>query len=328
MSRAARRDGQPVRARPGDVRAALHPHRRPDLHRDQLLHRHHHRAPPRPRRRAARVVRVVRPDGLRGRPVDVLQAARRRHGGRCTGSTSTRSSRTARCPTRSRSSSRLGRTMTIELDAWYLPDTAATSYGNAHVKTGGDRRGDRRRRRAASATSTTPRCTSCPARTSGAPSGPAPGWSRRRPPAVHRAGPLRRRARASSGEALRAASRELAAAATCARSCPATRSTASRARLDRRPAGLLEGDATATTPITFATFRMAGAGFELLAVPRRLAARRRRRAGVGGDAPDRRGLQGARLQAGPPPAVRSDRRDGRPRRGLAEAIDALDGAVG
>jgi len=29
-----------------------------------------------------------------------------------------------------------GRTMTIELDAWYLPDTAATSYGSAHVKTG------------------------------------------------------------------------------------------------------------------------------------------------------------------------------------------------
>ena len=28
------------------------------------------------------------------------------------------------------------RTMTIELDAWYLPDTAATSYRNAHVKTG------------------------------------------------------------------------------------------------------------------------------------------------------------------------------------------------
>ena len=30
----------------------------------------------------------------------------------------------------------LGRTMTIELDAWYLPDTAATSYRSAHVKTG------------------------------------------------------------------------------------------------------------------------------------------------------------------------------------------------
>jgi hypothetical protein len=28
-----------------------------------------------------------------------------------------------------------GRTMTIELDAWYLPDTAATSYGTEHVKT-------------------------------------------------------------------------------------------------------------------------------------------------------------------------------------------------
>ena len=30
----------------------------------------------------------------------------------------------------------LGRTMTIELDGWYLPDTAATSYRTGHVKTG------------------------------------------------------------------------------------------------------------------------------------------------------------------------------------------------
>ena len=30
----------------------------------------------------------------------------------------------------------LGRTMTVELDAWHLPDTAATTYGTAHVKTG------------------------------------------------------------------------------------------------------------------------------------------------------------------------------------------------
>ena len=65
---------------------------------------------------------------------------------------------------------RLGRTMTIELDAWYLPDTAATSYGNAHVKTGVIAEAIDLRTRS-SATTTTPRCTSCPARTSGAPSG-------------------------------------------------------------------------------------------------------------------------------------------------------------
>jgi Domain of unknown function (DUF1839) len=29
----------------------------------------------------------------------------------------------------------IGRTMTVELDAWYLPDTAATSYRTEHVKT-------------------------------------------------------------------------------------------------------------------------------------------------------------------------------------------------
>ncbi len=92
--------------------------------------------------------RVVRPDGLRERPVDVLQAVCRWTSRSSSAWTSTRCSRTGRSPSRSRSCSALGRTMTVELDAWYLPDTAATSYGNAHVKTGGHRRVDRPRRRA------------------------------------------------------------------------------------------------------------------------------------------------------------------------------------
>ena len=54
---------------------------------------------------------------------------------RCSASTSTRCSRTDRCPTRSPSCSAAGRTMTVELDAWFLPDTAATSYRAEHVKT-------------------------------------------------------------------------------------------------------------------------------------------------------------------------------------------------
>ena len=48
--------------------------------------------------------------------------------------------------------------MIVELDSWYLPDTAATSYRAEHVKTLGDRRGDRPRRASGCATSTTPAC--------------------------------------------------------------------------------------------------------------------------------------------------------------------------
>ena len=51
---------------------------RPDVPRDQLLHRHPHRAAPRARRRAAGGDGFTGPDRLRGRPVDVLQAAARR----------------------------------------------------------------------------------------------------------------------------------------------------------------------------------------------------------------------------------------------------------
>ena len=54
---------------------------------------------------------------------------------RCSESTSTRCSRTARCRCRSRSRSSSGRTIIVELDSWYLPDTAATSYRSEHVKT-------------------------------------------------------------------------------------------------------------------------------------------------------------------------------------------------
>ena len=70
-------------------------------------------------------------DGLRGRPVDVLQAARRRTSSGCSASTSTRCSPTGRCRSRSPSSSRAGRTMIVELDSWYLPDTAATELPHA-----------------------------------------------------------------------------------------------------------------------------------------------------------------------------------------------------
>ena len=53
------------------------------------------------------------------------------------------------------------------------------------------------------------------------------------------------------------------------------------ARLTADLPSLLEGDEARYHAFTFATFRMAGAGFELLALARRVAARRRQRPGDG-----------------------------------------------
>ena len=94
---------------PADLPAASRAHGvDADIHRDQLLHGHPHRAAPRARRRAAggdrrRLVRT----GLRGRPVDLLQAAPGATSRSCSASTSTRCSHTGRC--RSRSPSRSAR---------------------------------------------------------------------------------------------------------------------------------------------------------------------------------------------------------------------------
>jgi len=65
-------------------------------------------------------------------------------------STSTRCSRTDRFPIRFAEQLENGRTIIVELDAWHLPDTAATSYHAEHVKTSVaveaiDRQGERLR---------------------------------------------------------------------------------------------------------------------------------------------------------------------------------------
>jgi hypothetical protein len=157
---------------------------------------------------------------------------------------------------------RLGRTMTIELDAWYLPDTAATSYGSAHVKTGciaeaidipnevfryyhnaslyelsgADFRGAFRTE---------------------------PGWSGDvLPPYTELirfdAGPR------LQGEDLRRASLELLRG-HLRRIVPGNPFDRFHARLAADLPSLLEGDIDRYHAFTFATFRMAGAGFELLA---------------------------------------------------------------
>ena len=72
---------------------------------------------------------------LRRRSVDVLQAAARGPRARSTASRCRSSSSSARCSSTSSSSSTLGRTVIVEVDAFYLPDTAGRSYREQHEKT-------------------------------------------------------------------------------------------------------------------------------------------------------------------------------------------------
>jgi len=156
----------------------------------------------------------------------------------------------------------LGRTMTIELDGFYLPDTAATSYRAGHVKTGVIAEAidleDQRFRyfhnaslyelsgedfRGAFRTEET--------------------WSPDvLPPYTELirfdAGPR------LTGEALRRASRA-SLRGHLTRVPAGNPFERFRARLDADLPALLAGDADRYHAFTFATFRMAGAGFELLA---------------------------------------------------------------
>jgi hypothetical protein len=156
----------------------------------------------------------------------------------------------------------LGRTMTIELDAWYLPDTAATSYGQAHVKTGViaegiDLAGERFQYfHNASMYGLEGADFRGAFRT-------AAGWSGDvLPPYTELirfdAGPR------LEGDALHAAAREILRG-HLDRIVPGNPFDEFGARLSAELPALLEGDAARYHAFTFATFRMAGAGFELLA---------------------------------------------------------------
>ncbi|MFL5754768.1 MAG: DUF1839 family protein [Chloroflexota bacterium] len=155
----------------------------------------------------------------------------------------------------------LGRTMTIELDAWYLPDTAATSYGTAHVKTGViaeaiDVAGERFRYfHNASLYELGDADFRGAFRTGGDWSGDV------LPPYTELirfdAGPR------LEGDELRSAARELLRG-HLGRVVPGNPFERFDARLTADLPGLLEGDADRYHAFTFATFRMAGAGFELL----------------------------------------------------------------
>jgi hypothetical protein len=155
-----------------------------------------------------------------------------------------------------------GRTMTIELDAWYLPDTAATSYGTAHVKTGViaeaiDLADERFRYYHNASLYELSGDDFRGAFRTGA------GWSGDVLP------PYTELIRFDvgtrlRGEALRAAARELLAG-HLARVVPGNPFDRFKERFVTDLPSLLAGDAARYHAYTFATFRMAGAGFELLA---------------------------------------------------------------
>lgn len=155
----------------------------------------------------------------------------------------------------------LGRTMTIELDGWYLPDTAATSYRTGHVKTGViaeaiDVDGQRFRYfHNASLYELSDEDFRGAFRTS-------EGWGPDvLPPYTELirfdAGPR------LDGAELREASRELLRG-HLRRIVPGNPFDRFAARFTADLPGLLDGDAALYHAYTFATFRMAGAGFELL----------------------------------------------------------------
>jgi uncharacterized protein DUF1839 len=156
---------------------------------------------------------------------------------------------------------RLGRTMTIELDGWYLPDTAATSYRTGHVKTGViaeaiDLPGERfRYYHNASLYELSGEDFQGAFRTE-------EGWDGNvLPPYTELirfdAGPR------LQGEELRAASLELLRG-HLGRIVPGNPFDRFHERLRADLPSLLEGDIALYHAFTFATFRMAGAGFELL----------------------------------------------------------------
>lgn len=156
----------------------------------------------------------------------------------------------------------LGRTMTIELDGWYLPDTAATSYRTGHVKTGViaeaiDVEGERFRYfHNASLYELSGEDFRGAFRTT-------EGWSDDvLPPYTELirfdAGPR------LAGEGLREAARGILRG-HLDRVVPGNPFERFADRLAADFPDLLAGDAARYHAYTFATFRMAGAGFELLA---------------------------------------------------------------
>ena len=261
------------------------------------------RAAARARRRAAGGDRRHRPDGLRGRPVDVLQAAARATSRRSSASTSTRCSRYRPLPDQIAEQLARGpdddRRARLLVPAGHrgdeLPDRACQDARS--IVEAIDRDGERLRyfHNAVAATSS-------PARTTAASSGSATAGPTTccRPTPSSSASTRGRGSRARSCAPPRAS-----CSAATSRGGPATNP------FDRFGEALgrdLRGCSRATRAVPRLRLRDRPHGrlrLRDLRLARRLAARRGGRGALGRAGPDRRRLQGALVQAGPAPGFRS-----------------------
>ena len=210
---------------------------------------------------------------LRRRPVDVLQAAIRTTSRRCSGSTSTKCSRTGPLPEQIAEQIADGRTLIVELDSWYLPDTHATAYRREHVKSSAVMEAIDTDGEAAALLPQRAGCTSSRVRTSmrrfvfDLPTGDD------HAAAVHGARAVRRR-RALAGAELQRRAPALLARTPSPRTPARTRSPVSPRRSGPHLPRLLEQSHADYHAYAFATVRMAGSAFELCALVRGLAVRR------------------------------------------------------
>ena len=301
-----RRDGQPPRARSGDLRAARRARAGERTYTETNCYtRHPDRADPRARRRAAGRRRLHRArwtsratsgrffkpppedlEALFGIDIHEMQPYRP-------------------LPRQIAEQIEAGRTLIVELDSWYLPDTAATSYRTRARQDLGGRRGDRPAPPSASATSTTRACTSSRARTTGARSASAG----RSPTTSSR--PTRSSSASTAARACRASELRAAAASACCATISQRRPATNPferfgAQLDARPAGAARRRCAQYHDYAFATVRMFGSAFEITASHVDWLLGARGRADGGGAGRDRRRLEGA-LAASSRAASRSTR---------------------
>ena len=295
MSPQATRLAEPLRPRPGDLRAPSAARPGAHLRGDQLLHRHPDRASARPRRRAARgdglTVRASTSRATSGRSssprphdleplfgVDIHEMQPYRP-----------------LPEQIAEQIAARRTLIVELDSWYLPDTAATSYRQRAREE--LRRRSRRSTADGRAAALLPRhraATSSPARTTAASSGSAAQFSDDVLP------PYTELVRFDAGP--RAAGRGAARAASlgCSREHLDARPRHESVRAVRRAApdatcrGCSRATPPTTTPMHSPPCAWPASAFEVGArYVTTGCSVRRRRCGGGGLHADRRGLQGA-----------------------------------
>ena len=187
-----------------------------------------------------------------------------------------------------------GRTLIVELDSWYLPDTAATTTAantsrarwswTPSTRSRADALLPRRRPLRALRARTTAGCSASAAS--------SPATSCRPTPSSRVSTPAQRSAVRSC-----AMPRESCSAATSPAAPGRTRSSVSAISSSATCRGCWKETPRTTTPYAFATVRMAGSAFEVAATHAPWLLGRPRRPGRRAAAADRRGLQGPLVQA-------------------------------